>query len=164
MAKVISQETFDDVVKENIVEFSMDIDEAKEETVKQFEAQGINLANIIQDLSINEATGRPVLKETIDRLKEISFETSLDEDEVPKLFDTLTEECAKSVPHRVVIGWFGHWSKCKIFTHCTDSFQMAAKLGALEIIVAALETAVKNSENVNSLVVFVVFFDCGIEI
>lgn len=39
MAKVISQETFDDVVKENIVDFSMSPDEAKEETIKQFEAQ-----------------------------------------------------------------------------------------------------------------------------
>lgn len=108
MAKVISQETFDDVVKENIVEFSMDIDEAKQETVKQFEAQGINLANIIRDLSINEATGRPVLNETIDRLREISSETSLGGDEISKLFDTFTEECAKSIPHRVVIGPFGH--------------------------------------------------------
>lgn len=102
MDKFISQETFDDIVKENIVEFSMDIDEAKEETIKQFEAQGINLANIIKDLSINQESGRPVLNETIDRLKEISFETSLSGDEVPKLLQILAEECAKSVPHRVV--------------------------------------------------------------
>lgn len=105
MAKVISQETFDDVVKENIVEFSMDIDEAKRETVQQFEAQGVNLANIIQDLSINETTGRPVLNETIDQLKEISFETNLNGDELSKLLDILTEECAKSIPHRVVCKW-----------------------------------------------------------
>lgn len=39
MAKVISQDTFDDVVKENIVEFAMSPDEAKQETIKQFEAQ-----------------------------------------------------------------------------------------------------------------------------
>lgn len=39
MAKVISQDTFNDVVKENIVEFDMQPDEAKEETIKQFEAQ-----------------------------------------------------------------------------------------------------------------------------
>lgn len=102
MAKVISQETFDDVVKENIVEFSMNVDEAKQETVEQFEAQGINLTNIIKDLSINDVTGRPVLNETIDRLKEISFETNLNEGEIPKLLGVLTEECAKSVPHRVV--------------------------------------------------------------
>lgn len=103
MAKVISQETFDDVVKENIVEFSMNVEEAKQETVQQFEAQGINLANIVKDLSINEDTGRPVLNETIDRLKEIPLEASLTGDEIPKLLDTLTVECAKSLPHRVVI-------------------------------------------------------------
>lgn len=39
MAKVITQETFDEVVKENIVEFSMTVDEAKVETIEQFEAQ-----------------------------------------------------------------------------------------------------------------------------
>lgn len=39
MAKVISQDTFDDVVQENVVEFSMTPTEAKEETIKQFEAQ-----------------------------------------------------------------------------------------------------------------------------
>lgn len=39
MAKVITQETFDEVVKENIVEFSMTVDEAKIETIEQFEAQ-----------------------------------------------------------------------------------------------------------------------------
>lgn len=39
MAKVISQDTFDEVVKENVVEFSMTPSEAKEETIKQFEAQ-----------------------------------------------------------------------------------------------------------------------------
>lgn len=37
---------------------------------------------------------------------------------------------------------------------------MAAKLGALEIIVALLETAVKSSENVNSSVSNVCFFFC----
>lgn len=152
MAKVISQETFDDVVKENIVEFSMNVEEAKQETVQQFEAQGINLANIVKDLSINEETGRPVLNETIDRLKEIPLATSLTGDEIPKLLDTLTEECAKSVAHRVVIAWFCHfhWSQMQM---CKFSLQMAAKQGALEIIVAILETASKNSDNVNSTVI-----------
>lgn len=37
--KVISQETFDSTVQENIVEFSMTVEEAKRETVEQFEAQ-----------------------------------------------------------------------------------------------------------------------------
>lgn len=42
MAKVISQTTFDDVVQENVVEFAMSPAEAKEETIKQFEAQVCN--------------------------------------------------------------------------------------------------------------------------
>lgn len=101
MAKVISQQTFDDVVKENVVEFSMSVQEAKEETVKQFEAQGINLANIIKDLRINEESGDPVLNETIDQLKAVGSETP--SDEVMKLLETLAAECKTSVPHRVVI-------------------------------------------------------------
>lgn len=102
MAKVISQDLFDETVKENIVEFSMDVAEAKRETVEQFEAQGINLANIIKDLSINESTGRPVLNETIDQLKKIPLETGVNDVELPKLLDALIAECEKSIPHRVV--------------------------------------------------------------
>lgn len=102
MAKIISQETFDDVVKENIVEFEMDVAEAKDETVKQFEAQGINLANIIKDLSINEETGRPVLNETIEKLKSLSSSDNFDKIELEKHLNVLASECNASVPHRVV--------------------------------------------------------------
>lgn len=107
MAKIISQETFDDVVKENIIEFSMDVAEAQDETVKQFQAQGINLANIIVDLKMNEETGRPVLNETVEQLK--AFERTADNDgELLQLLDTLTAECKTSVPHRVVSISCGH--------------------------------------------------------
>lgn len=103
MAKVISQETFDDAVRENVVEFEMSVPEAKDETVKQFEAQGINLANIIKDLTINEETGKPVLNETIDKLKtSIADTVNVNFDELSKLLETLANECAASVPHRVV--------------------------------------------------------------
>lgn len=104
MAKVISQETFDDAVRENVIEFEMSVAEAKEETVKQFEAQGINLANIIKDLTINEETGKPLLNETIDKLKTVA-DTANDNvnfDELSKLLETLAKECSSSVPHRVV--------------------------------------------------------------
>lgn len=39
MAKIITQDTYDEVIKENITEFSMSIDEARKETIQQFEAQ-----------------------------------------------------------------------------------------------------------------------------
>lgn len=102
MAKVISQETFDDAVRENVVEFEMNIQDAKDETVKQFEAQGINLANIIKDLNINEETGKPVLNETIDQLKTIVTGGDLGANDLVKFLETLSNECEASVPHRVV--------------------------------------------------------------
>lgn len=118
MAKVISQETFDDVVKENIVEFSMSTEEAKKETIEQFEAQGINLANIIKDLAINEETGRPVLNETLENLKELSVQP-LKHEEINKHLITLATECAKSVPHRVVSGLV--FSLCELRESLTES-------------------------------------------
>lgn len=39
MAKVISQATFDDVVKENMVEFEMSAQEAVSDAVEQFQSQ-----------------------------------------------------------------------------------------------------------------------------
>lgn len=102
MAKIISQETYDEVLKENIIEFAMAIEEARDETVKQFEAQGINLGNIIKDLRINEETGNPVMKEAIDALKDHVEKTKvLDENELDKHLSLLAAELGKSVPHRV---------------------------------------------------------------
>lgn len=102
MAKVVSQETYDDVIKENIVEFSMTVDESREETIKQFEAQGINLANIIKDLSINEATGEPILNECIHSLKNHADQTKvLESAELEHQLDIFMSEISKSVPHRV---------------------------------------------------------------
>lgn len=39
MSRVITQETYDEVVKENIEEFSMTPEEAIEDAIKQFDAQ-----------------------------------------------------------------------------------------------------------------------------
>lgn len=104
MAKIISQETFDDVVKENIVDFSMSPDEAKEETIKQFEAQGINLANIIKDLTINPDTGKPVLNEIIDEIKTYIGQKSTDTKKLLENLSILDSECQKSISHRVLAG------------------------------------------------------------
>ncbi|GLE02129.1 hypothetical protein PINS_up010967 [Pythium insidiosum] len=46
--KQISQETFDEVVKENMEEFEMTPEEALEDAVAQFESQGVDLSNIIK--------------------------------------------------------------------------------------------------------------------
>ena len=41
MLKVISQETFDAVVKENVDEFGLDLEEARKDAIQQFKAQVI---------------------------------------------------------------------------------------------------------------------------
>jgi hypothetical protein len=102
MAKVISQETYDEVLKENIVEFSMSIDEARAETIKQFEAQGINLANLIIDLQINETSGDPLINEAIDSLKlHAKGDQVLSNADLSVQLDILLGELTKTVPHRV---------------------------------------------------------------
>jgi hypothetical protein len=42
----ITQETFDEVVKENIEDLEMDMEEAYEDAVQQFQTQGVDLSNI----------------------------------------------------------------------------------------------------------------------
>ena len=93
MAKVITQETFDDVVKENIVEFSMSIEEAREETIKQFEAQGIHLGNIIKDLNVNPSTGVPLLNESVDELKRLAETNDSDTEKICQHLAVIVEEC-----------------------------------------------------------------------
>ncbi|KAL1392845.1 hypothetical protein pipiens_000360, partial [Culex pipiens pipiens] len=117
MAKVITQETFDDVVKENIIEFSMSVEESRTETVQQFEAQGINLANIIQDLNVNPETGVPLLNEAVEYLRSTELTSAANKEQICGHLATVVAECKLSVPHRV----------------------LAAKLGAYELIVGTLE-------------------------
>lgn len=103
MAKIITQQTYDDVVKENIVEFSMSPEDARQETIEQFEAQGINLSNIIKDLCINEDTGLTIIGEAIEKLRlHESGEIILSTEHLNDALVSLKLECDKSVPHRVL--------------------------------------------------------------
>lgn len=133
MAKVITQETFDDVVKENIIEFAMTTQDAKSETIEQFEAQGINLANIIKDLTINEETGVPVINEAIDQLKaHISGTSEITEAFLLNCLQLLKSECDKTVPHRV----------------------LAATNGASAVLLTILEKELDSSDSTNFEVIY----------
>lgn len=134
MAKVITQQTFDDVVKENIVDFSMSADEARQETIDQFEAQGINLANIIKDLSINEATGLPVIGEAIDSIRlHVSGEVLLDNTDLITNLKVLKTECDKSVPHRVLAANSG---ALQLLITISDSYVHSKELDTIEVILS----------------------------
>ena len=53
--KMISQETFDSVVQENIEDFEMEPEEALKDAIEQFHSQGVNLSNIIKVLDTQRA-------------------------------------------------------------------------------------------------------------
>lgn len=58
--------------------------------------QGINLANIIKDLTISEETGLPILTESINQLKSfISGEKELSHDALLQHIKIITNECNK---------------------------------------------------------------------
>lgn len=68
-------------------------------------AQHVDLSNLILDLTINEATGKPVLSETIGKLKDhVEKKNVLAQEDLNKLLDCLLVELVKSVPHRVLAG------------------------------------------------------------
>lgn len=113
MAKKISQDTFDNVVKENIIDFELDADQAQKETIDQFKAQGVDLTNIIINFRYNGNTGRPILYEAVEQLCAFQRNNSNDDDLVD-LLSTLTDECQTSVAHRIV-------SKCS-FLHPPMNF------------------------------------------
>ncbi|XP_030386931.1 armadillo repeat-containing protein 6 homolog [Scaptodrosophila lebanonensis] len=131
MAKVISQDTFDGVVQENIIDFSMSPAEAREETIKQFEAQGINLANIIKDLAINAESGKPIINETIDNIKTHITEKDTDVQKILEYLTILDMECQKSLPHRVLAG----------------------KIGAQGALITLLETALSDPETLDATLI-----------
>lgn len=90
MAKKISQETFDDVVRENMEEFDMEAAEALEDAIKQFNKQGVNLSSI----DISGGVGR---QEVLDAIAALSSLASggVAEGEIVAAIDSLTQLCAK---------------------------------------------------------------------
>jgi len=92
MVKVISQETFDGVVKENMEEFGMEMAEAVEDAKEQFEKQGINLSNIV----ISEKGSQVVVVAVQALFKDLSH------DELIKNLKTIQECCKDDLAQRVL--------------------------------------------------------------
>lgn len=92
MVKVISQETFDGVVKENMEEFGMEMAEAVEDAKEQFEKQGINLSNIV----ISEK-GSQVVVEAVQAIF-----NDLAHDDLVGHLNTIQECCKKDLAQRVL--------------------------------------------------------------
>ncbi|XP_070206369.1 armadillo repeat-containing protein 6-like [Littorina saxatilis] len=108
MAKVITQLTFDDIVKENMQEFDMSVEDAVQDAVQQFESQGVNLSNIIQDVSIYSGDGavdtvHPVV-EAIQRLSLLASNDSSNAAAALPDLDVVRDECNIDLSHRCLAG------------------------------------------------------------
>ncbi|XP_023947444.2 armadillo repeat-containing protein 6 homolog isoform X1 [Bicyclus anynana] len=108
MVRVITQETYDDVVKENIEEFDMSPEEAVKEAVAQFEAQGVDLSNIIKDLALSSDDNH-LVSITVEKLKELCSKNGVDSQIIHEL-DVLKAECNKDIAHRVRAGKEGAYN------------------------------------------------------
>ncbi|CAG4972170.1 unnamed protein product [Colias eurytheme] len=106
MVRIISQETYDDVVRENIEEFDMTPEDAIKEAVAQFEAQGVDLSNIIRDLSLGPGDNH-LVSITVTKLKELPRNNN---EEISKELDVLVAECNKDIAHRVRAGKEGAYN------------------------------------------------------
>ncbi|KAB0804035.1 hypothetical protein PPYR_01005 [Photinus pyralis] len=112
MVLVINQQTFDDAVKENISEFGMEIQEAINDAVKQFEAQGVDLSNIIKNNLLSpQVESTHDLKKALSVLREHTQQKIVISSSVlQEQLSVIKNECDKSIPHRVIAGKEGAYS------------------------------------------------------
>ncbi|XP_013381017.1 armadillo repeat-containing protein 6 [Lingula anatina] len=105
MAKRITQKTFDDVVCENMQEFDMSAEEALQEAEQQFLAQGIDLSNIVKDISSHtgEGTTHPVVA-AVQNLSGVLDSGDIDPTTVKAALAQIKTECDIDLPHRCLAG------------------------------------------------------------
>lgn len=110
MAKQISQQTFDDVVKENMTEFEMTAEEAVEDAIKQFESQGVSLGIIVKEPSLYIGTSdnyekldHPVVA-AVKKLDNLLESTSPKEEELLSCLQDIKKECDIDLARRCLAG------------------------------------------------------------
>ncbi|EFA06986.1 Armadillo repeat-containing protein 6 homolog-like Protein [Tribolium castaneum] len=103
MVLVISQQTFDEAVQENMNDLGLSQEEAVAEAIAQFESQGVDLSQIITDPESFRN-----LSATIKKLAE--FQDKRLTPECIELLHALKKECDKGLPHRVQAGKDGAYN------------------------------------------------------
>ncbi|XP_071434127.1 armadillo repeat-containing protein 6 isoform X2 [Pithys albifrons albifrons] len=134
-SKQIAQETFDEAVQENMVEFEMDPEEAVREAVQQFEAQGVDLSNIVkavrQPVSENGQREKHQILLTLDALGKAVAAAALPE--LPQLLTDFTAQCREQLAFRALAGHNGAYPV--VFSACQlasgDRHLLLQALGAL---------------------------------
>ncbi|CAH0392058.1 unnamed protein product [Bemisia tabaci] len=128
MVKIIQQETFDTVVRENIEEFGLSAEEAIEDAEKQFIAQGIDLSNIIKDLYLRKDED-PLLV-ALERIKDNIGTSSTDG--LEEAVENLKNECRKDIARKILAGKKGAYNLLlNVLTKFKEDKIQVASLAAL---------------------------------
>ncbi|XP_060536348.1 armadillo repeat-containing protein 6 homolog [Cylas formicarius] len=104
MVLEISQETFDAAVKENIELLGLTQEEAVDETVKQFEAQGVDLSKIVKETLSDQETCE--ITQAIKQLQQFHKSRDSPEDVITTL-NVIKSECERGIQHKVLAGKAG---------------------------------------------------------
>ncbi|XP_067667203.1 armadillo repeat-containing protein 6-like [Haliotis asinina] len=108
MAKQITQQTFDDVVKENMEDFDMSVEDAIEDAVQQFQTQGVSLDNIVKDGSLYSAGGAggdDVIHPVIKAVQDLSLvSNNTDVEQVMSMLSVVQSECDVDLSRRCLAG------------------------------------------------------------
>ncbi|XP_075216357.1 armadillo repeat-containing protein 6 homolog isoform X2 [Lycorma delicatula] len=107
MVRVITQETFNEVIKENMEEFNMTMAEAIEEAVQQFEAQGVDLSNIIKSGDLGQDSN-PIVQ-CLHQLKEVN-DIASDNEHILSELKFLQDECQKDIAKKILAGKEGAYN------------------------------------------------------
>lgn len=101
MVKVITQETFDAVVKENVEEFGLELEEARKDAIKQFIAQGVDLTNIVTD-GPTEGDQTHTIVLALQNLSKLLENAAPNDAEVMTFLRELETQCNIDLAHRIM--------------------------------------------------------------
>ncbi|GAB1603767.1 armadillo repeat-containing protein 6-like [Argonauta hians] len=157
MSKVISQETFDDVVVENIEEFEMTPEEALEDALSQFKTQDVNLSLVVKDSEVYSTENNGPIVHTcvkiINQLKQFVADnddgSSLNEILLEKLVSELVEECsdfAKSSLAGVNGSYTTLFQLLPKLRNCQNNGLLAKYLSAINVVLVGQSKLMKTAD------------------
>ncbi|KAL1110434.1 hypothetical protein AAG570_007965 [Ranatra chinensis] len=129
MVKVTTQESFDAAVKENMEMFELSYEEALLETIAQFEAQGIDLTNIVKSVAF--ICGENPITKLFDQINQSSTQ-----EETICYLKELTEVFKRDMAHKIMAGKCGAYAILleKIKRHEDNKAIVRAVVEALTVL------------------------------
>ncbi|XP_071546624.1 armadillo repeat-containing protein 6 [Panulirus ornatus] len=165
MAKVITQETFDSVVLENVTEFDMPVEEAIHDAMKEFKAQGVHLGIIVKDMRLSEDKKSIVhdILVALDKLH-VAASGSPTLEDIQEPLTTFSAQCKISVAHRVLAN--NHNAYATLLKLMKNVQKDSAMLGSsLKAIVALTESNpdILTSEGIHLMLELMDDYKCRVD-